>query len=255
LKRYCIEIAFDGTNYHGWQNQPNDISVQEVLEKNMSLLFQHKIILVGASRTDAGVHIQQTYAHFDTEKELPTQMMRRLNFMLPPDIAVKNLRPVSPTFHTRFDAIQRTYHYYICYQKNPFNTNRVYLYPYDKLNVEAMNEACAFLKTCYNFEAFCKRNADNKTTHCRIDFMQWTLQNDNELVFCVKADRYLRGMVKGLVGTMIKVGRGIYSLKDLEKLMASQDKSMVSFAVPGRALYLTEVLYGKEFYDIPVLQF
>ncbi len=253
MKRYCIEIAFDGTNYHGWQNQPNDISVQEVLEKNMSILFQHKIILVGASRTDAGVHIKQTYAHFDTENELPKQLLRRLNFMLPHDIAVNSIRQVHETFHTRFDAIQRTYHYYISYKKNPFNLNKEYLYPYEKVNIEAMNTACEFLKSNYNFEAFCKRNADNKTTHCRIDFMQWTMPNEHELVFCVKADRFLRGMVKGLVGTMLKVGRGIYSIDDLKQLMATQNKSMVSFAVPGSALYLTEVRYTPEFYNIPFL--
>ena len=253
MNRYCIEIAFDGTNYHGWQNQPNAISVQEVLEKNISILCQEKMILVGASRTDAGVHIKQTYAHFDYDKELPSYFMRRLNFMLPADIAVNSIRKVSDVFHTRFDAIQRTYHYYINYKKNPFNINKAYLYPYERVNIDAMNEACAYLQTQKDFEAFCKRQSDNRTTYCRIDFMQWTLENENELVFCVKADRYLRGMVKGLVGTMLKVGRGIYNIDDLKKIMLTQDKSMVSFAVPGSALYLTEVRYAQEFYDIPVL--
>jgi len=253
LNRFCIEIGFDGTNYHGWQNQPDGITVQEVLEKNISILFQKKTNIVGASRTDAGVHIMQTYAHFDAERDLPKDFIRRLNFMIPHDIVVRNVRQVDDTFHTRFDAVQRMYHYRINYNKNPFAVNKSYYYPYPKLNVEAMNQACAFIKQHYDFAAFCKRNADNKTTHCRIDWMEWQVPNADELVFVVKADRYLRGMVKGLVGTMIKIGRGIYTQKDLEEIMLRKNKSVVNFAVPGNGLYLMEVLYPSAFYDIPLL--
>lgn len=252
--RFCIEIAFDGTNYHGWQNQPDGmITVQQMIEEKVAILLQKKINIVGASRTDAGVHIKQTYAHFDSETNLPAYFLRRLNFMLPPDIAIKNVRQVGATFHTRFDAIQREYQYFICYQKDPFAFQKKYHYPYQKLDVALMNKACAFIKTQHDFDAFCKRHAENKTTFCRIDLMQWNLIDENNLVFTVKADRYLRGMVKGLVGTMILVGRGIYAIEKLEEIFATQNKQLVNFAVPGSALYLTEVCYDKAFYELPLL--
>ncbi|MFM2224562.1 MAG: hypothetical protein RJA07_764 [Bacteroidota bacterium] len=251
--RYVIEIAFDGTNYHGWQNQPNAISVQELLEKNVSTLYQQKMILVGASRTDSGVHIKQTYAHFDSEVELPKDFIRRLNFMLPPDIAVKNLRQVPDNFHTRFDAIQREYQYLIHYEKNPYLYNRSYYFHYGRLNLEVMNECAKSLTSYHDYEAFCKRKADNKTTFCRIDFAEWTMPDKDSILFTIKADRYLRGMIKGLVGTMIKAGRGIYSVDEFKEVVATKNKPKVSFAVPGCALYLTEVRYPEGFYNFPIL--
>jgi tRNA pseudouridine38-40 synthase len=250
--RYVIEIAFDGTNYHGWQNQPNAISVQELIEKNMSILFQSKINVVGASRTDAGVHIKQTYAHFDAD-ELPKDFFRRLNFMLPPDIAIKSMRIVHDNFHTRFYAIQREYQYFIHYQKNPYLYNRSYYFHYNRLDLDRMNECASILKDYYDYDAFCKRNADNKTTHCRIDFADWKYTDADSIVFTVKADRFLRGMVKGLVGTMIMAGRGIYTVDDFKNIINAKLKNKVSFAVPGSALYLTEVLYAPDFYELPLL--
>ncbi|MEN9522505.1 MAG: tRNA pseudouridine synthase [Bacteroidota bacterium] len=251
--RYVFEIAFDGTNYHGWQNQPNAISVQEILEKNISILYQQKIILVGASRTDAGVHIKQTYAHFDCELDVPKHFIRRLNFMLPADIAVKNLRQVPDSFHTRFDAIQREYQYLIHYEKNPYLFNRSYYFHYGRLDLDVMNACAKSLTSYYDYEAFCKRNSDNKTTHCRIDFAEWTMPDKDSILFTIKADRYLRGMIKGLVGTMIKAGRGIYTVEEFKEVVATKNKPKVNFAVPGSALYLTEVRFPEAFYELPII--
>jgi tRNA pseudouridine38-40 synthase len=250
LNRYFIEISFDGTLYHGYQFQPGVSSAQEELEKALSTLFQEKINIIGASRTDTGVHIKQTYAHFETDKVVPHLFERRINFMLPTDICIKKLHPVNGKAHARFDAIQRSYEYLINYTKNPFLINRSYYFPYQPLNIELLNEACRFLQTQSDFEPYCKRNSNNKTTLCRIDEIGWNYdQNENILKFNIKADRFLRGMIRGLVGTMIKVGNGKYSMDYFKEISIKKIKSRVDFSAPGCGLYLTTVKYPDNYFE------
>lgn len=245
-QRYLIEISFDGTHYHGYQTQPNVISIQEVIEEKMSILFQEKISITGASRTDAGVHIAQTFAHFDVDKPLPKLFLRRVNFMLPDDICIKNIYIVPNTTHSRFDAIQRSYQYFLHYKKNPFLINKSYYFPYLPLDIQLLNEAAAFVQTQNDFASFCKRNSQVKTTICRIDNAHWEFdESRQQLVFSISADRYLRGMVRGLVGTMIKVGNQHMALDTFKSIFTDNLKNKVDFAAPGCGLYLTEVKYPE----------
>ncbi len=245
MKRILLEIQFDGTNYHGYQLQDNVISVQQELEEKLSILFQEKVVITGASRTDTGVHIKQTYAHFDTEKEIPKDALRRLNFMLPGDIALNKLVEVGPKFHSRFDAIQRQYIYHIHYKKDPFLINKSLHFPYQPLNLEKMNEAADFIKTQTDFKTFCKRNSHNKTTLCRIDKAEWRSTGPDAICFEVYANRFLRGMVRGLVGTMMKVGKGKLTLDAFKAIVTNGDNRVAYFAVPGCGLYLTAVVYPE----------
>jgi tRNA pseudouridine38-40 synthase len=245
LKKYFIEFQFDGTNYHGYQQQDNVISIQEVLEAKLSILLQEKTTLIGASRTDTGVHIMQSFAHFETDKKVPIELMKRLNFMLPPDIAIKQFGEAPANFHSRFDAYQRQYIYHIHYQKNPFLINKSYYFPYQELDIQLMNAACDYIKTQRDFKSFCKRNSNNKTTLCHIKLAEWRSTGPSSICFEVHADRFLRGMVRGLVGTMMKVGMRKLALADFIKLMESGDNRTANFAVPGCGLYLTAVKYPE----------
>lgn len=230
--------------------QDGVITVQEVVEKNLSILFREKIVIIGASRTDAGVHILQTFAHFESNQPEPKDVLRRLNFMLPNDIAIKQFGVAPPKFHSRFDAVQRQYQYFIHYQKDPFLDNRSYFFPYRHLKLELMNEAAAFLKTQTDFKTFCKRNSNNATTLCRIDLAVWKEVNKDSIMFEVRANRFLRGMVRGLVGTMMKVGMGKMSIEQFKAIVLSGDNRQANFAVPGNGLYLTAVVYPPGTFDL-----
>lgn len=244
--RYFIEFAYNGTRYLGWQAQPDTKqTVQETLQSALSLLLRTPLEITGAGRTDTGVHASQMFAHFDYEGEIDVEkMLYRINSFLPRDIAVHDIFPVIPEAHARFDAKWRTYEYHINTTKEVFLENLSWYY-FRQLDLDCMNEAAKILFKYDDFECFSKTNTDVKTFICHISQAQWT-QNGNRLVFTITADRFLRNMVRAIVGTLIQVGLGKTSLKDFERIILSKKRSEAGFSVPARGLYLVEVGYEWE---------
>ena len=242
--RYFIELSFNGKAYHGWQNQPNAISVQEVLEEALSILLKEKIAIVGAGRTDTGVHAKQMFAHFDTLKEFSFEELKyKLNSFLPNDIAIQDILKVNDEAHARFDAISRTYKYRISLNKNVFSFNGSYYFK-QKLDVDKMNEASKILFEYEDFECFSRSNTDVKTYNCNIFKAVWHFDED-ELVFTIKANRFLRNMVRAVVGTMMEVGTGKIEVEDLHHIIKSKNRSQAGTSVPGHALYLMKIEYPQ----------
>ncbi|XLS28422.1 tRNA pseudouridine(38-40) synthase TruA [Flavobacteriaceae bacterium M23B6Z8] len=242
--RYFIEFAYNGRNYHGWQKQPNASSVQETLEKALSLLLRNSISVTGAGRTDAGVHARQMYAHFDFEEIPDTDfLIKRLNALLPSDIAVRNVIAVAEDAHARFDAISRTYEYRVVNRKDPFLDSFAY-YIHQTTDIKLMNEAASVLFEYKDFQCFSKSNTDVKTYLCEIKEAVWT-SNSDQLIFTITADRFLRNMVRAIVGTLLDVGLGKISKQDVKKIIESKNRSMAGVSVPAHALYLTGVAYPQ----------
>lgn len=242
--RYFLEFSYNGKAYHGWQNQPNAISVQEVLEKALSTLLQCDISVMGAGRTDAGVHASQMFAHFDFEGAFEAKdLVYKLNSFLPKDIAVSDVFLVQAEAHARFDALSRTYRYNIATSKNVFNYDFAYQLQL-ALDVEAMNEACKILSQYKDFQCFSKSNTDVKTYHCVIKEAYWT-KKSNELVFTIKADRFLRNMVRAIVGTMVNIGLGKLKPEDLHAIIKSKNRSEAGFSVPAQGLFLEKITYPE----------
>ena len=242
--RFFITLSYDGTRYHGWQVQPNGPSVQEKLQWALSTILRHDIQVTGAGRTDAGVHARMIVAHFDVETmdyELQ-DLMYKLNRLLPQDIAIQKIEPVSDEMHARFSATSRTYHYYIHTVKDPFL--RAYScelhYP---LDFQLMNEAAAILMEYEDFGAFCKAHADVKTTLCHITAAQWHQTSLSSWYFEITANRFLRNMVRAVVGTLIDVGRGRLSLDDFRKVIEGKRRTEAGESMPANALFLEEVKY------------
>ncbi|WP_187388131.1 tRNA pseudouridine(38-40) synthase TruA [Seonamhaeicola marinus] len=240
--RYFIELSYNGSAYHGWQIQPKDISVQEVLEKALSTILKETISIVGAGRTDTGVHASQMFAHFDTGiKFAEQQLTYKLNSFLPKDIAIHKIFKVQPEAHARFDALSRTYLYRVSLKKSVFSYNNA-LYMKQDLDVDLMKEASKILFDYRDFQCFSKTNTDVKTYNCYIMAASWFFKDD-ELHFVVKADRFLRNMVRAIVGTMINIGLGKIDVEDLHQIIASKNRSEAGYSVPAHALYLTKVEY------------
>lgn len=240
--RYFIEFAYKGTNYHGWQIQPEAISVQEVLTKATNLILKDSFELVGAGRTDAGVHASQMYAHFDTEVDFNSEdAVRKINSYLPEDIAVFRIFPVSADAHTRFDATARTYEYHIHLKKNVFSKDLSW-YHFRKLNIDKMNEAAKILLEYEDFECFSKTHTDVFTFNCTITEAHWQLNNDN-LVFTISANRFLRNMVRAIVGTLINIGLEKIEVQEMRTIIESKNRGKAGFSVPAHGLYLTKVSY------------
>ncbi len=239
--RYFLELAYKGTAYHGWQRQPNAITVQEVLEEALSTLLRCPIVLVGAGRTDAGVHARQLFAHFDVEEPLEASLCDRLNGFLPSDIVVKSLKRVEEEAHARFDALSRTYEYHICRSKDPFLINSAYLFTHS-LDIPLMNTASNELLKYHDFKSFSRSGTDVKTYLCDLRKASWE-QQTGLLVFTVTADRFLRNMVRAMVGTLIDVGLRKLSLEDMGRILESGDRSLAGASVPAHGLYLAEVIY------------
>ena len=242
--RFFITLSYDGTRYHGWQVQPNGPSVQEKLQWALSTILRQDILVTGAGRTDAGVHARMMVAHFDVESmdfELQ-DLTYKLNRLLPQDIAIQMMEPVSDEMHARFSATSRTYHYYIHTVKDPFL--RAYScelhYP---LDFQLMNEAAAILMTYEDFGAFCKAHADVKTTLCHITAAQWHQTSPSSWYFEITANRFLRNMVRAVVGTLIDVGRGRLSLDDFRKVIEGKRRTEAAESMPANALFLEEVKY------------
>jgi len=235
-------LAYKGTNYHGWQYQPEANSVQETLNKALSVLLKTEIDVVGAGRTDTGVHAKQMYAHFDFEKEINTnQLVHKLNSFLPKDIVVYSIIKVSNEAHARFDATKRTYEYHIHTFKDVFENEGSWLHQLP-LNLDKMNEACQILFKYNDFECFSKTNTDVRTFNCVIFEANWK-QIGSKIVFTIAADRFLRNMVRAIVGTMINIGLNKISLTDFEKIIESKNRSQAGFSAPAHGLYLTQIAY------------
>lgn len=240
--RYFIELAYNGKNYHGWQIQPDAISVQEVLEEAVSTVLREKIKVTGAGRTDTGVHARQLFAHFDFEeiKDLE-KLVFKFNSLLPKDISVKKIIPVQESAHARFDATERAYEYWITLEKDPFQYEFMHSL-HRKPNVEAMNEAAAILLGYKDFQCFSKNKTGVKTYYCDVKFAQWELRGDR-LVFTIRADRFLRNMVRAIVGTLLEVGYGKIEVSHLHEIIESKDRSEAKTSAPAKGLYLTKISY------------
>ncbi|BAO74657.1 tRNA pseudouridine(38-40) synthase TruA [Winogradskyella sp. PG-2] len=240
--RYFIELSYNGKAYHGWQNQPNAISVQEVIEKALSTILKNDIAIIGAGRTDAGVHASQMFAHFDYKGSFElNDLVYKLNSYLPKDIAVITIFEVKHETHARFYAESRTYHYKVSTSKNVFDYDFAYQVQLP-LNVDAMNQACKILFKYKDFQCFSKTNTDVKTYNCDIKEAFWT-KNSNQLIFTITADRFLRNMVRAVVGTMINIGLGKLKPEDLHRIISSKDRGEAGFSVPAHGLYLVEIIY------------
>ena len=240
--RYFLELAYNGKAYHGWQIQPNAISVQEVIEKTLSTFLNETISIVGAGRTDAGVHAKQMFTHFETEAEFEVKdFIYKLNSFLPKDITIVDVFKVKPDAHARFHAISRAYLYRISLSKDVFNYDGSFYLKQD-LDIGKMIDASKILLDYKDFQCFSKSNTDVNTYNCNI--MQTELQLvNNELHFTIKADRFLRNMVRAIVGTLINVGLGKIEVEDLHTIIKSKNRSEAGFSVPAHGLYLTEVIY------------
>ncbi len=245
---YFIELSYRGFHYNGWQRQPNGIGVQQVIEDALSTLLGHKIDITGSGRTDAGVNALMQVAHFDSHAAIdPKQLVHRLNRILPDDIAIFNIYQVPKDFHARFSAISRSYEYRICPLKDPFSTGLAWIMT-RPLNVNLMNEAASKLLTHTDFEAFCKVHTAVKNFLCKVSDARWEYQNignQEVLVFKITANRFLRGMVRALVGTMIDVGLEKITLQDFDDILHSRDRNMAGKAAPPEGLYLVKIVYPK----------
>lgn len=247
MARYFIYLSYNGANYCGWQIQPNGLSVQEMIQEKLSILFKTSISIVGAGRTDAGVHAKMMTAHFDTDILFDTYSLAdRLNRMLPFDIAIHNIKQVRDDAHARFDAKSRLYRYYTTFEKDPFH------YPYSlklhgEFDVEIMNKCANVLFEYKDFTSFSKLHTDVKTNNCEIMLAQWT-QNKQNLIFTIKADRFLRNMVRSIVGTLLNAGRGKMDENGMREIIEAKDRSKAGTSAPAHALFLEEVEYNSDIF-------
>ena len=246
--RYFVELSYDGTPFVGWQRQPAGDSVQSCLEDALSILFRKPLSIVGAGRTDAGVHAHQLYAHVDLDEHVDQDLTFRLNKLLPKEIAVRNIIAVAQDAHARFDAVSRSYRYHITTQKNPFLQKRSYQFA-KPLDLDLMNQAAKILIDHEDFKCFSKSKTDVKTYVCDIQQVHWQ-QNGSELVFFIQANRFLRNMVRAIVGTLIEVGLRKISISGFEAILASRDRSQAGYSVPAHGLYLEKVNYPKHIFAV-----
>jgi tRNA pseudouridine38-40 synthase len=247
-KRYFIELAYNGSAYHGWQRQPNAISVQQVLEEALSRLKRKNISLVGAGRTDTGVHARQMFAHFDLAEEIvnPQELVFLLNGFLKDDIAIRSIRRVQPDAHARFDATARDYEYHISTAKDPFNAPLHY-YLKNSPDIELMNQAAKILLLHEDFQCFSRSNTDVKTFLCTIKNANWQ-QEGSSLIFFISANRFLRNMVRAIVGTLLEVGYKKREVKDIEMVIKSKDRGEAGFSAPAQGLYLSRIEYPQNIF-------
>lgn len=245
-QRYFMLLSYKGTNYHGWQIQPNAVSVQQVLENALSTVLREEIAVTGAGRTDAGVHASFFVLHFDATEVISSfeNLVYKLNSLLPFDIAVQRIWPVADDLHARFSAISRTYKYYISTKKNPFKaeTSFKYLLP---LDIDKMNDAAQMLSDYEDFTSFSRLHTDVKTNTCKILWAEWEALNA-QLVFTIKADRFLRNMVRAIVGTLLEVGKGKLTLNDFRKIIEAKDRAAAGASAPAKGLFLVNVEYPGE---------
>lgn len=245
--RYFIELAYNGTGFHGWQTQENAPTIQEEIEEKLTTIFRKPMAIMGCGRTDTGVHAKQYFAHFDTEETLPISeedLAHKLNAMLHIGIAINRIFPVSEDAHARFSAIKRSYQYRITTVKHPFETETAYRFNIP-IDISAMNKACQLMLGEKDFGCFCKANADNHTDICTVYMAEWK-QIDQLITFNVIANRFLRNMVRAIVGTLLEVGQGRMSLEEFQTVLNSKDRTKAGRSVPAHGLYLTAVEYPPE---------
>ncbi len=248
MSRFFIEIKYDGTNYHGWQIQNNAISVQEEINKAFATILQEKIEVVGAGRTDTGVHAQQLFAHIDLTKTFDIEKtLFKVNKFLPDDISITNINKVNPEAHARFSATARTYEYWITPNKNPFLQNKAYYLPFS-LDINLMNKAAKELLNHTDFSCFSRSKTDTFTNDCDITFAQW-VQKDDCLIFTITANRFLRNMVRAIVGTLLEIGQQKIDVSDLIEIIKSKSRANAGTSAPAHGLYLTQVNYPKEVFN------
>jgi tRNA pseudouridine38-40 synthase len=246
MPRYFLELSYKGTLYSGFQVQENAHTVQAEVERAFAVLQREPVLLTGSSRTDAGVHALQNYFHFDFEGVIHPQFVYKMNAILPGDIVLESLKPVPDEAHSRFDAKSRLYRYYIYRHKDPFLAERAYYFPY-KLDEAVMQVAAGLLKEYSDFTSFSKRNTQVKTFQCEIMESEWGWEGDC-MVYTVRANRFLRGMVRALTATMLRVGRGKMDINDFRAVIEAKDCTRASFAVPPHGLFLREVDFGPEYF-------
>ena len=240
--RYFIKLAYNGTNYHGWQYQPNASSVQETMNKAVSTILNTEINVMGAGRTDTGVHAKEMYAHFDFKKSFEIEsVIHKLNSFLPKDITVYDIIPVPAAAHTRFDAVKRTYEYHINTFKDPFLQEQSW-YFHQHLDIDLMNQAAQLLFDHTDFQCFSKVNTDVNTFDCTVFEAHWSKENE-KLIFTISANRFLRNMVRAIVGTLINIGLHKITLTDFDAIIKSKNRDKAGFSVPAHGLYLTKIEY------------
>ena len=248
-QRFFIEIAYHGANYHGWQVQDNAITVQELIDKALSTLLRKRITTLGCGRTDTGVHAKQLFAHFDCLEtdinEQYNQLLKGLNALLPKDIAIKEIFRVPSDFHARFDAISRSYEYHIHFHKDPF-LNGLSWQLRDKPDVIAMNKAAEIMMEYRDFSCFSKSHTQVMTNNCEIYNAEWKWLGNDRLVFYITANRFLRNMVRAIVGTLIEIGLNKKNIESIRTTIESKDRSVAGVSVPACGLYLTEVKYPNK---------
>ncbi len=241
--RYFLELAYLGTAYHGWQLQPNAITIQEILDQKLSALLAEPIYTLGCGRTDAGVHAKNFYAHFDSTKNISNQLITNLNGMLPSDIVAKKFILVKDDAHARFDAISRGYEYRMHFFKNPFVESQSYYFHFkNKPDIHLMNDAAKLLLTHQDFECFSKTHSGSSTSICKINYAYWE-QTEDGFIFKISANRFLRNMVRAIVGTLLDVGIGRINLTEFQQILASRNRSNAGTSVPANGLALVSVIY------------
>ena len=247
MPRYFIKLSYNGTNYHGWQSQDNAVTIQSGLEKALSTILSNKIEVTGAGRTDTGVHAREYFAHFDFDSKFGNDEIKniiyRLNAILNNDIAVSEIFKVNDDVHARFSAISRTYKYYISLNKNPF-TKEFSWNVFGSIDIIKMNEAANVLFEYIDFTSFSKLHTDVKTNNCKIMQAEWNMEN-GMLVFTIKADRFLRNMVRAIVGTLIDVGKGKISVDEFRKIIENKNRSEAGYSVPAKGLFLEKIEYPE----------
>ncbi len=252
MPRYFIQLCYNGTTFNGWQVQENTKNtIQHILQEKLSIIFSEQIEIVGCGRTDAGVSAKDFYAHFDcnkTDLHLPeTNYIYKLNKILPFEIAIKKIYSVKNDASARFDAEFRTYEYLIHTYKNPF-LYQSSLFIYGEINIKLMNEAAKYLLSVTDFTSFSKVNTQNKTNNCNVIFAQWIKQNEHEYVFKITANRFLRNMVRAIVGTLLEIGKGKITLSEFKTIIDNKNRSDAGMSVNAHALYLTEISYPKSIF-------
>lgn len=243
MSRYFTEIAYKGTHYAGWQRQLNAMTIQEVIESKLSTILNCKTAIVGCGRTDAGVHASQYFFHFECDDDIPSNLTHRLNLMVGHDIAINRIYPVEPNLHARFDAIARSYNYFLTRHKSPFDYEIKTHYPYfNKIDIEKLNAAAHLISQYGEFLPFCKTNSDAETMKCTIMQSSWKVHHD-EYIYTIKANRFLRGMVRLIVGMSIRVASGEIQLDDVKAALDNQTMLARSWSAPAQGLFLAEVVY------------
>jgi tRNA pseudouridine38-40 synthase len=247
--RYFIFISYKGTSYHGWQIQPNSVTVQQILEESLSVVLNEKISTIGAGRTDTGVHATFFCAHFESNSPDLTEswnLVFRLNQYLPSDISVRSIRKVVPDANARYSAVSRTYKYYISKVKDPFFDNSSW-YLHGKIDISAMKEACKMLYNYSDFTSFSRLHSGTKSNICKIYNAGWQ-ESDNRLIFNIKADRFIRNMVRAIVGTMVDIGFGKMDLREFEEIIISKDRCEAGKSAPAKGLFLVDIEYPEEIF-------